>query len=98
MRSGRIIIFLFRVSILFFEAKREFNSSINEKDVTDKKIFWKTVKPFLSDKTVAQSKVALLDKNMPVTEDKKIIETLNNFFHGTRSNLKYSILWKLFDI
>ena len=38
------------------------------------------MKPFLSDKTVAQSKAALLDKNMPVTEDKKIVETLNNFF------------------
>ena len=44
------------------------------------------MKPFLPDKTVTQGKIALLDKNLPVTKEKKA-ETLINFFAEVLVNL-----------
>ena len=45
------------------KTKREFYGNINEKDVKDNKSFWKTVKPFLSEKVMTQNKLTLIDKN-----------------------------------
>ena len=41
--------------MLLRKTKREFYRNINEKDVTDNKISWKSVKPFRSDKTKTQN-------------------------------------------
>ena len=35
---------------LLKKTKKNYYDSLNEKDVSDNKTFWKTVKPFLSDK------------------------------------------------
>ena len=35
---------------LFIKTKTRYHSNLDEKSVTDNKVFWKTVKPFLSDK------------------------------------------------
>ena len=44
--------------LLYFKNfTREFYGNINEKDVTDNKTFWKTMKPLPSDGTVTQSKL-----------------------------------------
>ena len=45
------------------KTKREFYGNINEKDVKDNKSFWKTVKPFFSEKAMTQNKLTLIDKN-----------------------------------
>ena len=42
--------------------KKNFFSNINTSDMTDNKIFWKTVKPFFTDKIKTKSKITLLDK------------------------------------
>ena len=41
--------------MLLRKTKREFYRTINEKDVTDNKISWKSDKPFRSDKTKTQN-------------------------------------------
>ena len=38
------------------------------------------MEPFLSHKTGTQCEITLLDKNVPTPEDKKVAETLKNFF------------------
>lgn len=44
--------------LLYFKNfTRQFYGNINEKDVTDNKTFWKTMKPLPSDGTVTQSKL-----------------------------------------
>ena len=43
--------------------KKEYYGRLGEKDVTDNKTFWKTVKPFLSDKTVKSPKITLVEKS-----------------------------------
>ena len=46
--------------------------------ITDKKKFWRTVKPFLSDKTPFNAKITL---------DNEIADVLNTFFFNIVSNL-----------
>ena len=60
---------------------------MDEKCVIDNKKFWKTVKPFLSDKTMVDDKITLLENDEIITDDLKIAETFNNFFSETVPNL-----------
>ena len=51
-------------------------SSLNEKDVSDNKTFWKTVKPFLSDRIVSKEQIYLVKNDEIISEDSKIAESL----------------------
>ena len=44
------------VSLLRKEKKKYF-ANLNEKDITDNKKFWQTIKPFLSEKTKSREKL-----------------------------------------
>ena len=46
---------------LLRKVKKEYYDNQDEKHVTDNKTFWKTVKPFLSDKTVNSPKITLVE-------------------------------------
>ena len=73
---------------LLIKAKKEYYGSLDEKHVTDNKTVWKTVKPFLSDKTANSPKIALVEKNEIINNEEKIAETFNTFFTNIVSNLK----------
>ena len=64
----------FCVSLLRKTKKRYYENS-NEKSVVDNKLFWKNVKPFLSD-----NEIHLLENNELVKTDLETAEVLNNFF------------------
>ena len=49
------------VSLISSE-KKNFSSNINTCDITDKKNFWKTVKPVFTDKIKIKSKITLIEK------------------------------------
>ena len=72
---------------LIRKTKKEYYSNLNEKDITDCKRFWKTVKPFLSDKNVTSEKVTLVENDEVVTSDEKTSEILNTFFTNAVSKL-----------
>ena len=44
--------------------KKNFFSNINTSDITNSKTFWKTVKPFFTDKIKTKSKITLIEKNI----------------------------------
>ena len=44
---------------LLRKTKMNYYGNLNEKDITDNKKFWKTVKPFLSDKSINSDKIHL---------------------------------------
>ena len=56
-----------------------YNSNLDEKNVTDNKTFWKTMKPFLSDKTVSREKITLIEKDEIVESDSNTAQILNTF-------------------
>ena len=83
--------------------KKNFCSNINTNDITDNKTFWKTVKPFFTDKIKAKSKITLIEKinYLPgrsrgnsfkkiITEDQAAAEVFNKFFINIVPNLKIS--------
>ena len=46
---------------LLRKSKRQYCRSRDVKNITDNKTFWKTVKPFLSDKLTSTQKITLID-------------------------------------
>ena len=53
--------------------KKNFFSNINTCDITDNKTFWKTVKPFFTDKIKTKSKITLIEKNIASQEGQEEI-------------------------
>lgn len=57
---------------LLGKAKKDYYGSLDEKHATDNKTFWKTVKPFLSDKMVNSPKIKLVETNEIINNEEKI--------------------------
>ena len=70
------------------KSKKLYHSNLDEKNVTDNKTFWKTIKPFLSDKVVSREKITLIEEDEIVESDSNTAQTLNTFFSNIVSNLK----------
>ena len=73
---------------LLRKTKKDYYSNLDEKSVTDNKKFWKTVKPFLSNKTLKSLSITLVEKDEIIREETVIAETFNTFFTNIVSNLK----------
>ena len=67
--------------------KRNYYSSLDAKSVTDNKTFWRTVKPFLSDKTPFNAKITLIEDGEVISSDNEIANVLNTCFSNILSNL-----------
>ena len=72
---------------LFRKEKKTFYNNLDPKKVTDNKLFWKTVKPFLSDKGSSKEKITLSENDQIITEEKQIAEIFNEFFTNAVKNL-----------
>ena len=70
------------------KSKKLYYSNLDEKNVTDNKTFWKTTKPFLSDKTVSREKITLIEEDESVESDSNTAQILNTFLSNIVSNLK----------
>ena len=72
---------------LLRKTKKNYYSNLNEKKITDNKTFWKTVKPFLSDKTPSDEKITLIEKDKIIKTGTKTANALDTFFSTIISNL-----------
>ena len=48
--------------------------------MTEKRIFWKTVKPFLTDKINKTSRITLIEEERVVSQDHLLAKTFNKYF------------------
>ena len=71
---------------LLRRTKRNYCCSLDAKSVTGNKTFWRTVKPFLSDKTPFNAKITLIDGTV-ISSDNEIANVLNTFLSNIVSNL-----------
>ena len=57
--------------------------------ITDNKLFWNTIKPFFSDKSIQSSAITLVNKenNQIISDDLELAETFNNYFESAVANL-----------
>lgn len=60
--------------------KKRFYDSIDGNQVTDNKKFWKTVRPFFSNKGPDSEKITLIENDELVRDDKEIAKIFNEFF------------------
>ena len=77
-----------RIYCISSKTKIEYYSSLDIKNITDNKPFWKTVKPFLSDKITATQKIILTDSDKIVNNYDDTSRILNTFFSNIVSDLK----------
>ena len=73
---------------LLRKAQKDYFSKLSLKQTADNKRFWKTVKPFLSNKVQSSERINLTDENDSLVKDcRKVAEGLNSFFSSVVKNL-----------
>ena len=77
----------FYVSLLR-KVKREYFINLNEKNITDNRKFWQTVKPFLYEKNKSRENITLVKNEDVISDDAEVANTLNNYFPNIVKNLK----------
>ena len=68
--------------------KKQYCANLYQKDVTDNKKFWKTVKPVLSDKIKSNEIITLAGNDKIFTQDIKVADELNSLFSNFVKSLK----------
>ena len=63
------------VSLLRKE-KKEFYGNLNANVLTENRTFWKTVKPFLAEKSKKVSKTTLIEDNQIISQCKQIAKNI----------------------
>ena len=64
---------------LLRKTKKRYYENLSVKNVMDNQTFWKTVKPYFSDKGSNSRRITLLKNNSILTDDRDIAKTMNNF-------------------
>ena len=80
----------FCVTLLRNEKKNLFES-IDTKKITDNKMFWKTAKPFISNKCRFFENITLGKGDDTITDNAKVADIFNDFFSNVVKNLKITI-------
>ena len=75
---------------LLGESKRAYYENLNIKKVTDNKLFWKSVKPLLSDKSRIRDRINISEKCEILKTESETAETLNSFFSNIVKDLNIS--------
>ena len=68
LSAWRVLQISFKVIVTIYvsllrKSKKDYFSKLNKKQITDNKRFWKTVKPFLSNKVQFSERINLTDEN-----------------------------------
>ena len=72
---------------LLRKTKKQYYENLSVKNVMDNQTFWKTVKPYFSDKGSNSRRITLLENDSILTDDKDIAKTMNIFFINITKNL-----------
>ena len=74
-------------SKLYKKERKKYYEMLDLKNVTDNKEFWKTVKPFLSDKVTTFPKIFLVEKGEIISDESKVANSFSNFFENAIRSL-----------
>ena len=75
------------VNRLYKKEKKHFYSSLSVNDLKDNKLFWKTMKPLLSDKSKGDHKITLVKGDKIISKEDELAEEFGNFFSNAVKNL-----------
>ena len=62
-------------SRLYKKERKKFYENLDQKNITDNKKFWKTMKPLFSDKVSGSVGITLVENEAIMSEDRKVAET-----------------------
>ena len=72
---------------LLKKIKREYYKNLNPSSIADNKKFWKTVKPFFTDKVTTSDNIILLENNIIYDDEKAVCDIFSDFFSNVVKNL-----------
>ena len=72
---------------LLRKEKKKYYGNLDLKKITDNKTFWKTMKPFFSEKSKSRNKITLVEGDTIISEDIMVAETMNMFFSNVVKEL-----------
>ena len=75
---------------LLRKTKKVYHENLDERKVSDNKLFWKTGKSSLSEKFNARERISLIENGEIVKTEKGTAEVFNNFFGNIVKNLNIS--------
>ena len=75
---------------LLRKSKKKYFAHLNEKDILDNKLFWKTIKSLMPDKVMNRDRINLSVKGELVKTELETAEVLNKFFSNIVNNLEIS--------
>ena len=75
---------------LLRRTKKEYYGNLDAKKVADNRTFRRTVKLFLSNKSIENEKYILVEKEEILTNDSSVAKVLNNFFSNIVKTLGIS--------
>ena len=67
-------------SRLYKKERKKYYTNLDIKKIADSRKFWKTVKPFLSDKGISKTNIILIEEGEIIQEDIELAKVLSNFF------------------
>ena len=69
------------------KSKRGYYENLNIKNVTDNKLFWKSVKPLLSDRSRMKDRISITEKDEILKTESETAEILHSLFSNIIKNL-----------
>ena len=72
---------------LLRKTKKAYFEKLNIKEIGDNKTFWKTVRPYFSDKDNKSSKITLVENNIVIADEERVAELMNKYFINITKNL-----------
>ena len=73
--------------ITYENRKKQYLANLNEKDITDNRKIWHTVKIFFSEKIKSRESIVLIEKGKTISKEEEVANTLNDFFSNIIKNL-----------
>ena len=82
------------------KTKKAYFEKLSIKEISDNKTFWKTIRPYFSDKNNKSSKITLVENNIVIVDEKRVGELINKYFINITKylNLKAPIINTTDDI
>ena len=74
-------------SRLYKKERKKYYANLNIDKITDNIKFWKTVKPFISEKRHNTQNILLVERENIISTDKEVADTMNNFFSCAAKSL-----------
>ena len=65
--------------------KKTFFETLNTNEITDNRKFWKTVKPFFTDKCKTTNNIILTEKNETLSDNNKISKHFHKYYERLKS-------------